>query len=122
VKRISSGVTRTVYLVGKYAIKVPSGRGHCLGGARGVLAGIAYGLLANQSECEWYDYQGWHGGVAPVLHSWLGGFVNVYPRCQPLPSHITEDQLPELDPDPGDCKLDNFGLLDGRIVRLDYSM
>ncbi len=122
---IRTGVTRTVILIGAYAVKVPSLRGVHPGGPRGRLAGVARGLLANISEHIWHDYEPWRGHVAPVLHSWLFGLVQVYPRCQPL--DLDDDdagraQLPELDPDPGDLKVANFGLLDGRIVRLDYEM
>lgn len=121
-RRIRTGISRTVFLVGNHAVKVPSGRGHCSGGARGFLAGIAAGILANQSEYQWHNFQGWDGKVCPVTHSWFGGLVQVYPRCQPLPEDTPDELLFELDPDPGDHKADNYGLLAGRIVRLDYDM
>jgi hypothetical protein len=125
--RIKRGITRTVLLTRRYAIKVPSLRGHCEGGIRGRLAGLACGILANQSESQWSSFEGWRGGVAPVLQSWLGGMVQVYPRCDPLPdvvqgSYVGAVPLPRLDPDPGDHKADNYGLLAGRIVRIDYDM
>lgn len=116
---VRRGATRTVLLVGRYAVKVPSFRGVCTRDFRGRLASLAAGLLANQSEHLWYQYEGWDGRVAPVLHSWLGGFVQVYPRCDPLPDRAV---LPSLEPCPGDVKPDNFGVLGRRVVRLDYSM
>lgn len=118
---IRRGITRTVLLTRRYAIKVPSWRGHCEGGTRGKLAGFARGILANQSESQWCDFHDWGGGVAPVLRSWLGGIVQVYPRCELLPDDFI-GPLPALDPDPGDIKADNFGLLNGRMVRIDYDM
>jgi hypothetical protein len=123
--RIRRGITRTVLLTRRYAIKVPSFRGHCEGGFRGRLYGFACGILANASERQWHTYEGWDGGVAPVLRSWLGGLVQVYPRCEPLPVNERDEydgELPTLDPDPGDDKPDNYGFLNGRIVRLDYDM
>lgn len=125
--QVRHGITRTVFLTRRYAIKVPSLRGHAEGGLRGRLAGLAHGILANQSERQWHDFEGWAGRAAPVLRSWLGGLVQVYPRCEPLP-HIIDDvyvgdePLPVLEPDPGDDKVDNYGVLAGRIVRLDYDM
>lgn len=113
------GITRTVIITTRYAIKVPSLRGGSLGGARGRLGGFARGLLANQSEYQWHDFEPWAGKVAPVLRSWLGGFVQVYPRCEPV---AVDALLPLLDPDPGDHKLENFGVLNGRVVRVDYEM
>lgn len=124
-KIIRRGISRTVFLVGRYAVKVPSFRGHVHGDMRGRIAGFARGVLDNQAEYLWHDFEGWQGKVAPVLHSWLFGVVQVYPRCAPL--DVVDDEegratLPLLDPDPGDVKVDNFGRLNGRIVRIDYSM
>jgi hypothetical protein len=121
VKIVRTGITRTVFLAGRYAIKVPSMRGLCERTMAGRLASMARGILANQRERQWHSYEGWDGLVAPVLHSWLGGLVQVYPRCEPLPDGF-EGALPELDPNPGDIKPDNYGLLNGRIVRIDYDM
>lgn len=118
---VRTGITRTVILTRRYAVKVPSLRKHCVGGLRGRLYGFASGILANDSERQWSGYEGWSGQAAPVLRSWLGGLVQVYPRCDPLPADF-DGHLPKLDPNPGDMKPDNFGVLDGRIVRLDYDM
>ena len=117
IRIVRTGVSRTVLLIGEHAIKVPSFRGGMHGGWRGRLEVFARGYLANTSEYRWHDYQDWAGLVAPVRRSWLGGLVQVYPRCRPLPPGA---ELPVLDPDPGDRKSDNFGLLEGRVVRLDY--
>lgn len=124
-KVIRSGATRTVILIGRWAIKVPSFRGVLTCDMRGRIAGWCTGVLANQSEYTWHSFEPWAGQVAPVLRSWLFGVVQVYPRCEPL--DLPDDEagraiLPVLDPDPGEVKADNFGLLAGRIVRLDYDM
>ncbi|WP_047892579.1 hypothetical protein [Micromonospora sp. RV43] len=94
---------------------------------RGRLAGFAHGVLANQAEAQWSPYEPWAGKVAPVLRSWLAGLVQVYPRCEPLPvtcrdTYVGDEPLPALEPDPGDHKPDNYGLLNDRIVRVDYDM
>lgn len=124
---IRRGISRTVLLTRRYAVKVPSFRGHCTGRFRGRLRGFAVGIIANQDEADWHDFEGWEGQVAPVLHSWIGGLINVYPRCEPLPldaagAYFGDEPLPTLDPDPGDHKPDNYGILGGRIVRIDYAM
>lgn len=124
---VRHGISRTVLLTRRYAIKVPSLRGHMTGGLRGRLAGISSGILANLSEYQWHDFQAWDGRAAPVLKSWLGGIIQVYPRCDPLPDvvdgeYVGTEPLPVLDPDPGDDKPDNYGVLNGRIVRIDYDM
>ena len=127
---IRYGISRTVFLTRRYAIKVPSLRGGSLGGMRGRLQGAAEGVLANAAEYRWHQYEPWAGKVAPVLRSWLGGLVQVYPRCEPF--KVTREQelamferrwAPMvLDPDPGDHKADNYGWLDGRLVRVDYEL
>lgn len=122
---IRHGISRTVILIGRWAIKVPSARGHTPGGPRGRLAGICHGVLANQSETVWSAFDDWQGRVAPVKHSWLLGLVNVYPRCESVDENADRDELRDelaMDPDPGDHKPDNYGLLNGQLVRVDYSM
>lgn len=133
-KIIRHGITRTVFLVGSWAIKVPSGRRMSTHGpVRGRLAGFAEGYLANLSELTWGRYEDWQGKVAPILHSWLFGVIQVYRRCEPMPeadwrwtdgdwSYHGDLALPYLFPELGDVKPDNFGILNGRVVRLDYVM
>jgi hypothetical protein len=69
-----------------------------------------------------------------VLHSWLGGVVNVYPRCASYVdtghghwndvAHRWERpaELAEAEFLPGDLKPDNLGYLAGKLVVLDYDM
>lgn len=117
-KRVTTGITRTVFLTKRYAIKVPTGRGLYPNGFKGLLKGIATGYLANLSELEWSD---WHKDkVAPVLFSFFG-IVNIYPRCKVV-AFGDKVVIPLLHPDPGDVKHDNYGIYKGRVVRLDYSI
>lgn len=116
---IRTGISRTVILTRRYAIKVPSLRGGCGSGPRGRLWSFAHGILANLSEREWSDTP----DVCPVLWCLLG-LVNIYPRCEPLPEpcgEIDYDAIGIVGP-AGDKKPDNLGLLDGRIVWIDYDM
>lgn len=133
---LRTGVTRTVVLIGRWAVKVPAFRP--IGTHRGLRARIgcfAQGYLSNLSEATWSGYGPWQGMVAPVLRSCLFGAVQVYPRCDPLDEsewsygrasvgwhYHGRVPLPTLDPDPGDFKPDNFGWLGCRIVRVDYDM
>ena len=106
--KIKTGVTRIVLLVNKFAIKLPSFRN----GWRCFLQGI----LANEQE------RVWSAGLiddrlCPVIISSRFGFWLAMRRA---------DEITELPPRenfnglPLDYKLSNFGLLDGRIVLVDY--
>lgn len=121
VKLCRRGVTRTVLLIGRWAIKVPTIRG--LGdpkmkGAR--CASFARGVLANRSELEWSGTE----GVNPVVWSWRC-VINVYRRAEPV---IVVDETFDFDaicPEwkiIGDRKSENIGLVDGRIVWLDFDL
>lgn len=114
---VRRGVTRTVFLVGRWAIKVPSLRGDSQGNR---LGSFCWGVLANLNERTWSSYEGWAGQVAPVRVS-LWGLVQIYPRCAPV-SRGWREGLAVMDPDPGDHKADNYGVLDGRVVRVDYDI
>lgn len=118
---VRTGATRTVILVGPYAIKIPTLRGVTSRDARGRLAGVCRGILSNQSEHTWHTFEPWAGRVAPVRRSFLLGLIQVYPRCEPLQPG-DRGPLPRLDPCPGDIKPSNYGRLGGRVVRVDYDM
>lgn len=112
---IRTGVTRTVLVVGRWAIKMPSLRanGH---GLAGVLWSWSRGVQANLGELQWSTYLSGH--VCPVIWS-AAGLVNIYPRCEPVrftaraaralrerrwrPVHV--------DPHPGDEKAAHYGWL-----------
>lgn len=107
------GISRAVYLVGRWAIKVPRWRGD----RKDRTWRIARAVIANQSEAQWSGVV----GTAPVLHLWLGGIVAVYPRCEPWSSKVE----PDYDSIgegwmPRDRKPENIGILNGEPVWLDY--
>lgn len=129
---IRRGITRTVILTRRYAIKFPSLRPYG-DGLTGLLWSVCRGILANQAEAQWWNVAlpEMRQYLCPVRRSWLGGVVNVYPRCKPFEvSDVLQEAmferrwlpLPELDPQPGDTKADNYGWLDGRLVVIDYDM
>jgi hypothetical protein len=112
------GVTRTVFLIGRWAVKVPSARAHG-DGLAGVLWSLSRGISANLSEREWTAFGG--EAVCPVLFS-VAGLVNVYPRCAPVPADRVVDYDSIGFVGPTDNKPHNVGLLRGRLVWIDYDM
>lgn len=115
---VRRGITRVVLLLGPWAVKVPSLRSHDEG-LRGVLWGLARGIVANQSEWDWSTYESGQG-VCPARASLLGGLVNIYPRALAIP----EDRVIDYDAigvvGPMDRKPRNVGILNERLVWLDY--
>lgn len=118
------GICRTVFLIGPYAVKVPRWRlprnrdGIKMTRQRERVWAWSRAVQANLSEQQWSNVT----GVAPVLHSWLGGIVNVYPRCEPWPTDGPEPDYDAIGVSwmPRDRKPENIGLLDGTPVWLDY--
>ncbi len=117
------GVTRTVILTKRWAIKIPS----LVYGWKFFL----YGFLANMQERDW---NGFDHRLCPIRWASKYGFAVIMPRCQPLTDEefcrevgdewalmcdlSTGEQLSaEL---PVEVKTCSFGRLNGRIVAVDY--
>lgn len=111
VQRITTGITRTVYVTRRWAIKTPS----CRYGWKYFL----HGLLANLQEREWWGYDYRPEALCPVLAASRLGFWLV----MPVATDIAENELPPREDFadlPCDYKHDNFGWYQGRIVLRDY--
>lgn len=114
-KRITIGISRTVFLVGRYAIKVPCGR---YGWAKWLR-----GLLANMQERS-FGRAGYEG-FCPVLFADPLGFVVVMRRADPLDRELSDAEFEAfVNRDgyilPVENKSDSFGYLDGQVVAVDY--
>lgn len=117
----SSGATRLVFLVGRYAVKLPQLRY----GWRNFL----HGLLANLQERE-FSRAGWPE-LCPVVFALPLGLLVVMPRAEVLDDGDGRDDA-ALEamlsdfcnrPDyvvPAELKADSFGYLGGRLVAIDY--
>lgn len=107
------GVTRHVLLIGRWAVKVPA-----LWSWRLFLSG----LLANMQERE-FSRAGWPE-LCPVLFSLPCGWLLVMHRADPVPDDMELDFQSLIDrPDyqiPAEAKRDSWGLLNGRVVAVDY--
>lgn len=114
--KICRGATRTVLLVGKYAIKMPSFVEYRL---------FLHGLLANMQEVS-FSKTGWPE-LCPVYFYIPFGIMTVMPKCEPL----TKEQFDNFDYDKFtihddyvltyiEHKIDSFGILNNKIVAVDY--
>lgn len=82
------------------------------------IASFARGVLANQSELDWSCVE----GVNPVLWSWRG-VVNIYRRAERVVVDDETFDFAALCPDwtpIGDRKSENLGMVDDRIVWIDF--
>lgn len=112
------GTTRTVFLIGRFAIKFPAMVGWPL---------FLLGLLANMQEAK-FSRCGWPE-LCPVLFSIPGGWMIVMQRATVLTvaEWISMDKS-SIDafinkPDyvlPVERKSDSFGWLNGKLVAVDY--
>jgi hypothetical protein len=116
--KVAYGTTRTVLLLWRYAFKVPAVVEWRL---------FLLGLLGNMQETK-FSKCGWPE-LCPVVFSIPGGFLVVMRRAVP----ITREQWFELDEValdefmttatyrlPVELKMDSFGMLDNKMVAVDY--
>lgn len=130
IKLLDNGVTRIVILVGPWAIKI----------ARFNYSwpNFLRGLLANMQERD-FSKTGWPE-LCPVLFAMWGGFISIMPRCTPLTDdqwnsfdfdgfaeprdwheeRIVKGKYPEERYVPVENKRCSFGVLNDRIVAVDY--
>lgn len=112
---LKRGATRIVLLIGKYAIKIPSIFEWRL---------FLHGLLANLQEAS-FSRAEWEE-LCPVVLAVPGGWFLIMRRATPL----SEEEFESLNYEewvdrenyrvPVENKHDSFGILDGRIVAVDY--
>lgn len=132
--KINRGTTRTVFLIGQYAIKVPRfwhefGQGH-----RWKI--LLRGILANLDEHFWWKCAYKRHKLCPVLWRSPLGFILVMRRAEPLSEQEYDKEAFKFmfENLPMDNKIENFGKLkrisntesncpwnEDRIVLVDYA-
>lgn len=115
---VRHGITRTVFLVGKYAIKVPIIRVPWAWQHR--VQGLMANLVERNTYHAWKKYPFDAGcELCPVLWCSWGGFVIVMRRADDYPhiSVLNEHQCSLS----SDIKPENYGMLNGNVVCLDYA-
>ena len=116
---IKSGASRVVILLNKYAIKVPRIDSWRL---------FLYGLLGNIHEKQWQNQICKY--LCPILFYVPGGFLSIMPRCEVkagLSAEFIKIVSKDLDTDISETILnivedkdDSVGILNGKIVAIDY--
>jgi len=112
-----NGITRIVFLFGKYAVKIPN--------IRYSQKHFVQGCLANIKERDYFKNHKYEGSlvdyVSPSLFcSWLGLF-QIQSRCEPKEESLTDKEKEFFKPLCGsDNKKENFGYYKNNLVCLDY--
>ena len=111
-----NGVSRTVFLAGKYAIKIPSCREYRM---------FLHGLLANMQEVV-FSKTGWPE-LCPICFYLPLGLMVIMPRCEPMLDKDFQNFDYEKFTVHDDYTLtyienkpDSFGILNGKVVAIDY--
>lgn len=118
-KFVYTGITRFVILTDNYAIKVPK-----IGNWKNFLLGF----VANMEEsvvwrCACVPYGGLSHvkqHLCPVVWCDRFGFVCVMKRAEPLNGVDPRQAYLKLEPHFNDHKDDNYGIIAGSVVMIDY--
>jgi len=115
---MKKGVSRIVFKIGKFAIKIPN---HSFNHEHFLL-----GCWANCSERNWYKCTNkiaeYKDKMAPSLFcSWFG-LIQIQYWCNPIDRDLTDEELKYFDNiRNGEQKSENFGYYNNRMVCLDYA-
>ena len=113
------GVTRIVFLIGNYAIKIPNFTVCHLH--------FLHGCYANWSERHYckimknIENDKFYNLVAPSIFCSFFGLIQVQKRCIELDRHLTDDEILKFKDICNDIKKENFGYFNGILVCLDYA-
>lgn len=117
---VTSGATRTVFVFSKYVVKIPRITNHS-----SFFVGLYQGLICNLQERYWSRFK--YPQLCPVVFSDIFGLFVVMPRCEKVSSNLEETEFEEFIkiPDglgtlPAENVAENFGLLNGKLVIVDY--
>lgn len=112
-----TGVMREVFLIGRWAVKIPK----LTRGWRNFLQGLLANLQERELSARGYPQ------LCPVVFSIPGGWLVVMPRVEPLSNEFAADfdmiQFAETEDGlslPIEMKADSFGRLHERVVAVDY--
>lgn len=118
-KRIKKGATRWVFLVGKYAFKIPSLHSwKC----------FLWGLLANMKEKEFSGIKDeeFKNKLCPIVFHIPLGFLVVMPKVRVLKNkELSIEKLNKFCNStfatiPAELKYDSFGYYKNKLVAIDY--
>ena len=117
IKYCNNGVTRLVFLVGPWAFKIPNFKfehSH-------FLLGCHCNWLEKKYTKVWDGYPPLGDKIAPTVFCTWFGLLSVQKRVVALQRDLTEEEITLFEGVCSDVKRDNFGLLNGNLVCVDYA-
>ena len=121
----TNGVTRIVFVFKKYVIKIPNFT-HChLHFIEGCYANWSERLFTKQFknvDWKWNDRPvNSHDLIAPTYFCLWFGLFSIQAKAMPMLENLTDEQKKLYEPlCQTDCKKENFGWLNGKLVCIDY--
>jgi len=114
---MKQGVTRLVFLIGRYAIKIPN--------FKYSTQNFLSGCLANHNErlfCKQYKGMPQLTKVAYTYYSSIFGLINIQKRASPVLDNVKQGYIDKayFKDVCNDFKFENFGIIGGRLVCVDY--
>lgn len=112
------GVTRIVFKIGNYVIKIPN---HSYSHFN-----FLNGCYANWCERNYYKkfkcIKEQKNKIAPSLYCSVFGLIQIQKYCKPINRELTNEELEYFsDVRNGETKKENFGIYNNTIVCVDYS-
>ncbi len=116
-KVIKRGITRIVILIGNYAFKIPNFKYQHNHFLKGCYCNWNERYYTKQSKG--YIGEGFFSKIAPTLFcSWFG-LISIQKRVEILTEDLTDEQWEEMK-EFIECKKENYGYLNGKLVCVDY--
>lgn len=114
--KIKSGVTRIVFLIGKYAIKVPNFRYQHKHFLHGCFANFSERVHTKSMKClpEMYIK------IAPTVFCAWFGLISIQQRVVLMNRDLSENEIEYFNFLTTDIKKENFGWLKRHLVCIDY--
>lgn len=117
IKVNKKGFSRTVILIGRYALKFPSFQSH---------KSFLYGCYCNWIERMFYKNWNIYGidlrhKYAPSIYCFAFGLLQIQKRCVELNRNLTTDEIDYFKDVTSDIKKENFGYYNNKLVCLDYA-
>jgi len=114
----NNGDTRLVFVFDKYVVKVPRMFSKPNNKFYGKVISFLNGWTANRNEYIWHK-SNLYGYLCPIKYSFLFSLIIIMPKAEPLSEYIYKN-IRKRKFGGYEHKQDSYGLLNNKIVIVDY--